>query len=111
MNSRSYLLNRNADFTPHPDHLQQVIDQTQYVDGHDEISAVGITVDEGEPIILRTPLDFAAGATPRATSATPASGWQNGGDGAEEADLTQPSTFVKVAQLPTDLLLDIWQWG
>jgi len=78
----------------------------QYIDGHPGISAVGIAVHEGEPIILRAPLDLNPRPSPRAELAAdvePPEGEgfseEEGSSEGEAEEEEQPSAFAKVAVL------------
>jgi len=67
----------------------------QYVDGDNELAAVGIVVEEGDPIILRAPLDFSSPGSPQAKVLEDHAGDAGGATEGVE-DVEQPSALSKV---------------
>jgi len=86
----------------------------QYIDGHPGISAVGIAVHEGEPIILRAPLDLNPRPSPRAELAAdvePPEGEgfseEEGSSEGEAEEEEQPSAFAKVLEFGIESAVDL----
>jgi hypothetical protein len=70
----------------------------QYVDGNNEVAAVGIVVEGGDPIILRAPLDFGGPQSPKAEVPAAPAGDEGGPEGAAEGvgGVERLSAFSKV---------------